>query len=123
MKSDVGNLKSEVVQPILLFASDVEGLGNLAALASIAYKGWPCREQAITWDEMASRAGGLLAVLLAADQAGRAPLGSVLLKRLSELGAELHEAFGGMTFMGLPAPLPGDDTLTRQAQATANYLG
>src|SRR5687768_12790739 len=66
-KSEGGSQKSEVVQPILLFARDGEGLDNLAALASVAYKGWPRREQAITWEAVASRAGGLLAVLLAAD--------------------------------------------------------
>ena len=121
--STLGPQPSTITQPILLFARDQDGLGNLAKLGAMAYAGWPRDERAVEWEALLAHTEGLLAILLPLGRDGAAPLGSAQPKHLSELGAHLHEALGGMAFMGLPAPLPGDDTPTRQAQATANYLG
>jgi hypothetical protein len=113
----------ELRQPVLLYARGNGGLANLFALSRIAYSGWPRSERPISFFELEEHCAGLLAVLLPSTAERTTPLGSLRPKQLSELGATLHDIFGGLIFMGLPLPNAGDDSLTRQAQATAYYLG
>lgn len=109
----------QITHPTILFARSNEGLSNLARLSELAYADWPADESPVEWEAVLKHTEGLLIVLLPTLEDGTAPLGSVQPKKLSELGASLHEAFDGAAFMGIPAPSPlGDDTPTRQASST-----
>lgn len=111
-----------ILQGALLFARNAEGTTNMAALASIAYKGWPATETPIPWHDLAAHAGGLILVLLGADEAGAPqPIASADPKKAQTWATALKTAFPNSIYMGLPnSGRSGDSTI---AQTIASRSG
>lgn len=113
-----------LLQGALLIARSPEGARNLAALASVAYSGWPSNEAPITWDALTAHAAGLIVILLGGDEAGALqPIAEAEPKRAQSWVASLKTAFNDALYIGLPhSGRPGDAALAETISVRAAQL-
>jgi|GEM_PF-5992873 len=114
-----------LTQAVLLVARNIAGMSNLARLSSLAYAGWPQREEPLPWDTLAAHADGLALIVLTGD--GPAKLASFVsapTEKQSEWGGLLKGTFADGAFVGLPLTgQPGDEERAEQVALAAKNTG
>jgi DNA polymerase-3 subunit alpha len=110
-------------QPAILFARSLEGMLNLARIASHVYSGWPASEKPLDWETLAAHCNSLLLVLLGGDEAGALTPLVANAKKQADLGRIVKATFGDAAFVGVPhAGRPGDNVLAGQVVSAAGAL-